>query len=395
MIETIFKKNQEVIIQELNDLTSNHPIWRSPLFTRLREGSYQHQHLCFLFQQHHHYSNNFTKLLCLAASRMDESKYRAVIIENLYEEAGEEDIDKRHSELMSDFLRTLGIKPNTNIKSYTKLYVEQCIKFLSHCSDIEAAAFLAWGTESIVPRLYGYFINALKAIGMSEDDYRYFSLHIECDDGHHEALMEIALDIYNNTPDETTKLTSYQKMLAAVKKSLDMRLTYFDEIYNHLEQLSAEPIYESIVEKSGIESKTNLFKISDKSGKDLYQNTNENSNIKFSVQRTSLSPQVIDPRILKISPNSRTESHKHAHESLFYVLCGKGFVDIGGKTSVIEPGSMVYVPRWVLHHTENTSNEVLTILAITDYGLTGKFINNTESSYRENKENLSKTVLEA
>jgi oxalate decarboxylase/phosphoglucose isomerase-like protein (cupin superfamily) len=38
----------------------------------------------------------------------------------------------------------------------------------------------------------------------------------------------------------------------------------------------------------------------------------------------------------------------------------------------VEPGDLVFVPRWALHQSENTGADTLTVLALTDFGLTEK-----------------------
>jgi hypothetical protein len=65
------------------------------------------------------------------------------------------------------------------------------------------------------------------------------------------------------------------------------------------------------------------------------------------------------------------ERHRHAHETLFVVLQGRGEVLLGDAWRVITAGDVAFVPRWIFHQTRNTSySRDLVVLAITDFGLT-------------------------
>jgi quercetin dioxygenase-like cupin family protein len=106
--------------------------------------------------------------------------------------------------------------------------------------------------------------------------------------------------------------------------------------------------------------------------REIYRNRNEKLGIDFSVDVLDFpGTQAFDARVVRIAPAANNELHKHAHESLFYVIRGKAEVRIGQERLVLEPGGLAFVPRWVFHQSRNLSDsEPLTILAITDFGLT-------------------------
>jgi len=52
------------------------------------------------------------------------------------------------------------------------------------------------------------------------------------------------------------------------------------------------------------------------------------------------------------------------------VVKGKGRVLVGDFTIDVGPGDTVFVPRWTMHQTQNTTDEAMELLAVTDYGLT-------------------------
>lgn len=106
--------------------------------------------------------------------------------------------------------------------------------------------------------------------------------------------------------------------------------------------------------------------------REIYRNRNDKLGIDFSVDvLTFPGLQAFDPRIVRVAPGANNELHKHAHESLFFVISGTAEVRIGEDTVTVGAGGLAFVPRWVFHQSRNLSpTEPLVILAITDFGLT-------------------------
>jgi mannose-6-phosphate isomerase-like protein (cupin superfamily) len=115
-----------------------------------------------------------------------------------------------------------------------------------------------------------------------------------------------------------------------------------------------------------------------------YKNKNEKLSIDFSVEKLTFSDiQVIDPRVVTVSPASKNELHKHAHESIFYIVKGFGEILIGKDSVAVTAGDIVYVPRWIFHQSKNMSEtEDLVILAITDFGLTSAVLGDYDKRTR-------------
>jgi uncharacterized RmlC-like cupin family protein len=106
--------------------------------------------------------------------------------------------------------------------------------------------------------------------------------------------------------------------------------------------------------------------------REIYRNRNEKLGIDFSVDVLDFpGTQAFDARVVRIAAGANNELHKHAHESLFYVISGRAEVRIGDATLTLEPGGLAFVPRWHFHQSRNLSEtDDLVILAITDFGLT-------------------------
>lgn len=106
--------------------------------------------------------------------------------------------------------------------------------------------------------------------------------------------------------------------------------------------------------------------------KGLYHNTVEHLNIDFSVSVLPFPLEVLDPRIVTVKPGKGNELHRHAHETVFIFLRGKGMVKVDHLSHPVGPGDFAFIPRWCLHQSINTGTEDLVFLAVADFGLTGK-----------------------
>lgn len=106
--------------------------------------------------------------------------------------------------------------------------------------------------------------------------------------------------------------------------------------------------------------------------REIYRNQNAKLGIDFSVDVLDFpGTQAFDARVVRIAAGANNELHKHAHESLFFVISGQAEVRIGEDRLTLSPGGLAFVPRWVFHQSRNLSDhEPLVILAITDFGLT-------------------------
>jgi gentisate 1,2-dioxygenase len=82
--------------------------------------------------------------------------------------------------------------------------------------------------------------------------------------------------------------------------------------------------------------------------------------------------EALDTRIVRIPAGKYNESHRHAHETIFYVMAGEGRILIDDHAVEVRAGDVVFVPRWSMHQSQNHGLTEMVILAVTDFGLTGK-----------------------
>ena len=149
-------------------------------------------------------------------------------------------------------------------------------------------------------------------------------------------------------------------------------------------ELQLERIGDMLVCISAQKSLTNVSqpeglvsRLDDPDLRGLYHNKVDALNIDFSVSVLPFDLEVLDPRIVTVKPGKANEMHKHAHETVFIFLKGKGKVIVDQYQNEVSPGDFAFIPRWCNHQSVNTGTEDLVFLAVADFGLTGKsFIGN-------------------
>jgi len=139
-----------------------------------------------------------------------------------------------------------------------------------------------------------------------------------------------------------------------------------------LERISAQKSLTSATESAELISSLQDSKLSG-----LYENKVDELNIDFTVSLLPFGLEVLDPRIVTVKPGKANEMHKHAHETVFIFLKGKGKVLVDNFENEVNPGDFAFIPRWCNHQSVNIGNEDLVFLAVADFGLTGKsFVGN-------------------
>jgi mannose-6-phosphate isomerase-like protein (cupin superfamily) len=64
-----------------------------------------------------------------------------------------------------------------------------------------------------------------------------------------------------------------------------------------------------------------------------------------------------------LTPGEPDRQRPHTEDEVYYVLAGEGAIDVDGRITRVQPGSLVYVGRGVSHHFFDYS-EGLTLLVV-------------------------------
>ncbi len=249
----------------------------------------------------------------------------------------------------------------------TRFFVREYLDFCLHAHPAAASAFLSLGTEGIVPRMYTILLDGLLKAGVAEEHVAFFRLHMECDDDHAETLERIMVS-YTATPDW------FNTCHRSLDYALSLRQRFFEQLYDAIETRRLRGIVDHIQRGESLApelpSAAEVRWRVGAPGLPLYANADAGRGIDFSVERAPFKADVFDTRLLRVAPRQSNERHKHPHESLLYVIKGRGRVHVNQASVDVGPGDLVFVPRWAMHQSHNTGDAELTILALTDYGLT-------------------------
>lgn len=359
-------------LRELQRFQAEHPIWDSGLIRACRAGLLTKEDFKHVFGQYYRYSKNFTRYLTALMTNCESDYFRSRLSENLWEEGGGADPGKRHAELFRRFLRrALDVDIDSiEYQSFATSFFHQYLDFSRNSSALAGSAFLSLGTEGAISRLYGYFCEGLLKAGIPEEELLFFRLHMECDDEHAITLAEL-MRSFSSEPGW------FEQCKAAIDRALNIRKQFLDDALNFVLERRLHGVLGGVRHEHSLISKDATAKdfVNSRTAdgaplSGLYSNRVEHLNVDFAVRRVDFGAEVFDVRLVSIAPHRNTEHHRHAHESLLTVVKGKGRVLVGDFTVDVGPGDTVFVPRWSMHQTQNSTGETMELLAVTDYGLT-------------------------
>jgi len=357
-------------LHQLHQAEQQHPFWTNRLFNACRAGHFTLEDFRFIFSQYYLYSQNFTRYLAAIMTNCDNDYFRARLSENMWEEGGGADPENRHSEMFRNFLREgLSIVlDEIDYLDFTHHFMHSYLDFCRSATPAAASAFFSLGTEGIVARIYEIFVAGLKQAGIEERHLKFFRLHMECDDEHAATLEDMMLS-YSGEADW------FETCRRAMDQALNLRKRFFDNLYEAIRQRRVQSLLDRIQLREPLAPEsldpTHFQYGSSQRGIPLYSNTNERLNIDFAVDRVPFAADVLDPRLVRIPAGKYNEKHRHAHETVFYIIAGHGRVLINETAIAVAAGDLVFVPRWAMHQSQNLGETEMTILAVTDYGLTG------------------------
>ena len=382
-------------IERLYRLEKEHPLWSCQLMDAFSRGFLTLEDCRYVFSQYFMYSKNFTRYLAALMATCDKDYYRSRLSENLWEEGGGAVPEQRHAELFRNFLRNglnidiHHIQYDDPAQLFSKSYLDYCLQ--SH--PAAASAFLSMGTEGIISRLYTVLCEGLSKAGVPEKDLHFFHLHMACDDEHALTLQEMMLS-YQDEP------RFMQMAEEGMMRALDLRKQFFDGLYQTIRMKRIQKILNKVQEQISLATTDQVLKAQLGNGTEgaLYSNINDRLGIDFNVTRLPFKSEVLDPRILRIAPKKSNEYHRHPHETLMYVIEGKGRVCIDDQTISVTTGDVVFIPRWCRHQSHNETEQTMTVLAIADFGLTelafiGNQLKTTRMKQAEGAEKLTSSAF--
>lgn len=248
---TSFKPSITGTFESLSHVKESHDFWDNEFFKACRKGILTKDDFKYIFSQYYCYCRNFTRYITAVMTNCDNDLQRASLSENLWEEAGEKEPEKRHAEIFRKFLTEV-LDINIATIKYEQFTYEFVNRFLRECQNpdvVHGTAFLSLGTEGLVAEMYKIFIEGLVKAGLHNDDLLFFHIHVECDD-EHALTLENMLNSYQNKPFwfETAK--------AAVDIALSMRKNFFNNLYREIYLKKITPVIDGILDHQSLAGNT-------------------------------------------------------------------------------------------------------------------------------------------
>jgi mannose-6-phosphate isomerase-like protein (cupin superfamily)/pyrroloquinoline quinone (PQQ) biosynthesis protein C len=371
----------ETELAALRNLAAEHPFWHCRLLAGFASGAFSRDELAYIFSQYHLYTSSFTRFIAAVMASCESDLFRAQLSENLWEEGGGCTPDRRHAQIFRNFLgRSLGIADVTAIgyAPYARNFVREYLAEAGRPDPIAAAAFLSFGTEGIVARMYQIMRSGLRRAGIPDAELEFFDIHIACDDAHAATLENLVVS-YAGEP------RWFETCGEAVRTALDLRAEFFDHIFDALQHHRLEPMLARMQRHDSLARGLDDAALHHAGGSTavaMYANEVDKLNIQFTVERLPLSAEVLDPRMVRIPAGKFNENHKHAHETVIHILEGSGQVIVDDRALPVREGDTVLVPRWAMHQTQNLGSTVMRFLAITDFKLSQRAYVGDATDYR-------------
>ena len=367
-------------LAKLRVLQSEHPFWSNPLLGAFADGTLSRDDLRYVFSQYHLYSKNFTRFVAAVMANCESDLFRAQLSENLWEEGGGCEPERRHAQIFRNFLRGgLGVVPDDiDHAPFTRHFVREYLVQFMRSEPMAATAFLSLGTEGIVARLYQIMLVGLRKAGIPETDLEFFHLHIACDDDH-AITLERMMASYASEPGW------FETCAGAMHRALELRAEFFTNIFDALGKQRLEPMLARMQRRQSLARGLADDQIRHRAGgttAPLYANQVDKLNVEFTVERLPLAAEVLDPRMVRIPAGKYNEKHKHAHETLIHIVEGTGRVIVDDRVLEVTAGDSVLVPRWAMHQTQNTGATEMRFLAVTDFNLSQRAYLGDPTDYR-------------
>lgn len=325
------KPTRPIVIETLQSAMSGHPIWSAQLLRSISAGWLSAQDTSFLVP-------------LLRAVEAAQDAGLAML--------GVSSAARAPSAVLAAWAAGAGtsaeIQGSLSVPTFVRYFT---LQYEAACRDREVAEIAACllGGELVLARLHAAMAKSLATTSApaicSDGESRAAVLASFLSAGavlpEHHAAVERVLSLFLQLLEDLYQAVRFQRMAVA-----------FDRIQSR--ESLAQPAEPAIALYPGV-------------GEIDLEVRDDDRGIEFTVERYPGIYEALDPRVVRISPGKTNNLHKHAHETLFYIVTGVGRILIETTWVSVKAGDAVHAPRWVMHQTANTGDDELVMLAITDY----------------------------
>lgn len=204
-----------------------------PFTSAWAEGRLTREQLGRWATQHYYYIEQIPQQFAILYSRLPDLDARLHMLENLL---GEEDLKNgRHPDLLLQFAEACGCDPEKvktaelrgEILPTTRAMRSWVWELVQFRTLAEASAGIMVGLEGQLPTLYPMYVQALKKMGFSDADLKFFYVHIEGDVEHAHVGLELC-ERY------ATSSELQERAIGAVKASGQLRWAFLSGMHKSI-----------------------------------------------------------------------------------------------------------------------------------------------------------------
>lgn len=208
---------------------------RHPLSSAWAAGELSREQLAFYGTQHYYYIAMIPQQFAQLFVRLPDLAARQHLLENLIGEEDPARPDKRHPDLLLQFVeacgqpraQTLAAEHEDRILPAVRAMRAWVWELVGFRTPAEASAGIMVALEGQLPRIYAAYIAAMRKQGFSDADLEFFHVHVDNDAEHAEMGLAICTR-YADTPELQSAA------IAAVRASVALRWQMLTSIFEAL-----------------------------------------------------------------------------------------------------------------------------------------------------------------
>jgi len=219
-------KNNKKFLEELEKKMLNHEVFNHVFLKKLASGSYTQEGVIFVLKQFGKIVMPFTAAICKLMGNAPDIKSRFMLMDNLYEEMGHNNLNESHPILYLKMLDSIGITQamleQTPTISSIRVLNNTIYDAVANKHFAIGCACLGYGGELTIPNNFPYLVNGIKKSFGSNINMDFWERHGERDQEHSDdATVVLCMNTTENQHSEIDE---------AVKDSLSIRATIWDEL---------------------------------------------------------------------------------------------------------------------------------------------------------------------
>ena len=220
-----YKSNHQ-FLESLEKKMLNHEIFDHPFLKKLALGAYTQDGVKFVLKQFGKIVMPFTAAICKLMGTAPDIKSRFMLMDNLYEEMGNNKLNQCHPVLYLKMLASIGISQsdldNTFTISSIRILNNTIFDSVANKSFAVGCAWLGFGGELTIPNNFPYLVDGVKKSFLNNINMEFWERHGERDQEHSDDATTVLCM-------NTTEL-EHADIEEAVRDSLNIRASIWSEL---------------------------------------------------------------------------------------------------------------------------------------------------------------------